>query len=60
MNSSDYSVRAMLSAHDHATWQRAKLRTAVSWDSCRWPAIIGGSALAAFSVLVLAIRRPEQ
>lgn len=60
MNSSDYTVWLQLSDYDRATWQPAKLRTAVYWSSCRWPAIVGGSALAALGVIVLAIRRPER
>ena len=59
-NSSGYIVWQQLSDHDQATWRPAKLRTAVYWDSCRWPAVLGGAGLTVFGVLVLAIRRPER
>ena len=60
VNSSDYTIWLQLSDRDRATWQPARLRTAVQWDARRWPAVLGGAALAAFGVLLLAIRRPER
>lgn len=49
-DSSDYAVWQMLTPADRASgWVPAKL----------WPAVIGGACLAAFRVLLLAIRRPE-
>jgi hypothetical protein len=56
-NSTDYAIWRNLD--DKVTWQPAGLRTARYWDDRRWPAVIGGGALAALGVLVLAIRKPE-
>ncbi len=60
MDSGDYWAWAPRPAHERASWQPAKLRTVLWWDSMRWPAVLGEAGLAAFGVLLLAIRRPER
>jgi hypothetical protein len=52
--------RVWIALKDKRAWRPAGLRSAVYWDEKRWPAAIGGGATAAFGILLLAIRRPEQ
>jgi hypothetical protein len=68
----DVSRRAFLDSSDHTAWlvasgadrfnawQPPKLRTALYWESWRWPAVVGGSGLSAFGILLLAIRKPQR
>jgi hypothetical protein len=52
--------KAWIALRGRRTWRPAGLRTAAYWDERRWPAVIGGGATAAFGILLLAARRPEQ
>jgi hypothetical protein len=58
VGSTDYNIWIVLT--DKVTWRPAGLRAATYWDGWRWPAVYFGAGLAAFGVLVLAIRRPER
>jgi hypothetical protein len=57
-HSTDYTIWSTLA--DKVTWQPAGLRAAEYWEWWRWPAVLGGAGLAAFGVLLLAIRKPEK
>ena len=56
VGSTDYNL--WITLDDKVTWQPAGLRAARYWDGWRWPAVIFGGGLAAFGILLLAIRRP--